>query len=90
VKYFEEPMKNKAEVVVHEKKSVDTMHVSTPPGDQTFKILIKQLKESRKEVAKLKKKSMSERVNMIDLMDGYSHTLDLARFAARRTQPLHR
>jgi hypothetical protein len=117
VKYFEELVKNKGEVVVQEnrhngkgfekadethkhipvqmeeedeKNPVETMHVSTPPGDQTFKRLIRQLKESRKEVAKLKKEAMSERVKMTKLMDGYSHTLDLERFAARRTQPLHR
>jgi hypothetical protein len=66
------------------------VHVSTLPGDQTFKRLIIKLKESRKEVAKLKKEVMSERVNMINLMDGYSHTLVLEIFAARRNQPLHR
>jgi hypothetical protein len=27
---------------------------------------------------------------MKELMDGYKHTLDLARFAARKAQPLHR
>jgi hypothetical protein len=27
---------------------------------------------------------------MKELMDGYSHTLDLARFVARKAQPLHR
>jgi hypothetical protein len=117
VKYFEEPMKNKGEFVVREKKHkgkgfeeadethkkilvqieeedkkkpAETMHVSTPPSDQTFKRLIKQLKESRKEVAKLKKEAMSKRFKMTELMDGYSHTLDLAIFATRRTQPLHR
>jgi hypothetical protein len=41
-------------------------------------------------VAKLKREAMSDRAKMIELMDGYSHTLDLARFAARREQPLHR
>jgi hypothetical protein len=66
------------------------VHVSTQLGDQTFKRLIRQLKESRKEMDKLKKEAMSERVNMTQLMDVYSHTLDLARFAARRAQPLHR
>jgi hypothetical protein len=117
VKDFEEPVKNKGEVVEQEKKhkgkgfekvdethkkihlqreeeddknSVETVHVSTPPGNHTFKRLIRQLKESRKEVAKLKKESMSERVKMTEIMDGYIHTLDLARFVARRTQPLHR
>jgi predicted transcriptional regulator len=117
VKYFEEPVKNKGEVVVQEKKHkgkdfekadethkkihvqmeeedeknpTETVHVSTPPSDKTFKKLIRKLKESRKEVAKLKKESMSKRVKMTELMDGYIHTLDLARFVARRTQPLHR
>ena len=117
VKYFEDHVKNKGEVVVQErnhkgkgfdkadethkkihvqreeedeKKPTEAMHISTPPGDHTFKRLIRQLKESRKEVAKLKKEAMSERVKMTKLMDGYSHTIDLARFAARRTQTLHR
>jgi hypothetical protein len=75
LKYFEEPMKNKGEVDVQEKKHkgkgfekayethkkipiqmeeedekkpVETVHVLTPPGGQTFKRLIRQLKESRK------------------------------------------
>jgi predicted RNase H-like nuclease (RuvC/YqgF family) len=32
---------------------------------------------------------MSNIVKMKELMDGYSHTLDLERFAARKAQPLH-
>jgi hypothetical protein len=33
---------------------------------------------------------MSNRVKMKELMDGYNHTLDLARFGTRKSQPLHR
>jgi hypothetical protein len=41
-------------------------------------------------VAKLKKEAMCDRAEMTKLMDGYIHTLDLARFVARRAQPHHR
>jgi hypothetical protein len=73
-----------------EKKPIETVHNTAPPDSQTFKRLIRQLRESRKEVAQLKKEAMSDRAKMTELMDGYSHTLDLARFAARRAQLLHR
>jgi predicted metalloendopeptidase len=72
------------------KNPVDTVHITNPPSNQTFKRLIKQLREARKEVARLKSEALSERIKMKELMDGYSHTLDLAIFAARRAQPLHR
>jgi chemotaxis regulatin CheY-phosphate phosphatase CheZ len=72
------------------KNPVETVHVTTPPDSQTFKRLIRQLRDARKEVAQLKTEAMSDRVKMKELMDGYSHTLDLARFAARKAQPLHR
>jgi hypothetical protein len=73
-----------------EKNPVETVHVTTPPDSQTFKRLIRQLRDARKEVAQLKTEAMSDRVKMKELMDGYSHTLDLERFAARKAQPLHR
>ena len=72
------------------KNHVETVHITNPPSNQTFKILMKQLKEARKEVARLKSEALPERIKMEELMDGYSHTLDLARFVARRAQPLHR
>jgi hypothetical protein len=81
------PMHQEEETI---KNPVDIVHVSTPPDNQTFKILIRQLRDVRKEVAQLKVESMSDRVKMKELMDGYSHTLDLARFATRKAQPLHR
>jgi hypothetical protein len=73
-----------------EKKPIETVHVTAPPDSQTFKRLIRQLRDARKEVAQLKTEAMSDRVKMKELMDGYNHTLDLARFAARKAQPLHR
>jgi hypothetical protein len=73
-----------------EKKPLETVHNTAPPDSQNFERLIRQIKYARKEVAKFKEEAMSDRDNMIELIDGYSHTLDLARFAARRAQPLHR
>jgi hypothetical protein len=32
----------------------------------------------------------SDRVKMKELMDGYNHTVDLAKFPSRKAQPLHR
>jgi hypothetical protein len=81
------PMQQEEETM---KNPVETVHVTTPPDNQTFKRLIRQLRDARKEVAQLKAKAMSDRVKMKELMDGYNHTLDLARFAARKAQPLHR
>jgi hypothetical protein len=72
------------------KNPVETVHITTPPSNQTFKRLIKQLREAMKEVARLKYEALSERIKMKDLMDGYNHIIVLARFAARRAQRLHR
>jgi hypothetical protein len=69
---------------------IETVLVTTPPENQTFKRLIRQLRDARKEVIQLKEEAMSDRVKMKELMDGYNHTLDLARFAARKAQSLHR
>jgi hypothetical protein len=46
------------------KNYVETVHVTTPPDNQTFKRLIKQLRDARKEMAQLKEKFMSNRVKM--------------------------
>ena len=81
------PMQQEEETM---KNHVETVHITTPPSSQTFKRLIRQLKDARKEVAHLKAEAMSDRIKMKELMDGYNHTLYLARFAARRAQPLHR
>jgi len=72
------------------KKPIETVHITTPSSNQTFKRLIKQIREARKEVAHMKSKALSKRIKMKDLMYGYNHTLDLAIFVARRAQPLHR
>jgi hypothetical protein len=81
------PMQQEEETM---KNPVETVHITTPPSSQTFKRLIRQLRDARKEVAHLKEEAMSDRVKMKEIMDGYNHTLDLARFAARKAQPLHR
>jgi uncharacterized protein YfcZ (UPF0381/DUF406 family) len=72
------------------KKPVEIINISTPPSNHTFKRLIRQLREARKEVARLKSEGLSERIKMKELMDNYNNTLDLARFAARRALPLHK
>jgi hypothetical protein len=72
------------------KHPVEIVHITTPPGNQTFKRLIRKLRDARKEVVHLKAEAMSDRVKMKYLMDGYNHTLDLVRFAARKAHPLHR
>jgi hypothetical protein len=81
------PMQQEEETI---KNCIETVHVTTPPDIQTFKILIRKLRDARKEVAQLKEKAMSERVKMKELMDVYNHTLDLASFSSRKAQPLHR
>ena len=81
------PMQQEEETM---KNPVETVHVTTPPNNHTFKRLIRQLRDARKEVAQLKREAMFDRAKMIELMDVYSHTLDLARFAVRKVQPLHR
>jgi transposase len=81
------PMQQEEETM---KKPVETVHVTTPPDNQTFKRLIRKLRDARKEVAQFKTEAMYGRVKMKQLMDGYSHTLDLERFTARNAQPLHR
>jgi hypothetical protein len=42
------PMQQEEETM---KNPIDTVHVTTPPGSQTFKILIRKLRDARKEVA---------------------------------------
>jgi O6-methylguanine-DNA--protein-cysteine methyltransferase len=73
-----------------EKNPIETVHAIVPPDSQTYKRLIKQLRDARKEIARLKEEDKVHLAQMKELMDGYSHNLDLARFAARKAQPLHR
>jgi hypothetical protein len=65
-----------------DKKPIETVHATAPLDSQTFKRLIRKLRDARKEVAQLKTEAMSDMVKMKEIMDDYSHTLDLARFAA--------
>jgi hypothetical protein len=73
-----------------EKNPSETVHATIPHDSQTYKRLIKQLIDARKEIARLKAEDKVNLAQMKELMDGYNHTLELARFAARRAQPLHR
>jgi hypothetical protein len=75
------PMQQKEETM---KNPIETVHATTPPDNQTFKRLIKKLRDARKEVTHLKEEAMSDKVKMKELMDGYNHSLDLERFATRK------
>jgi hypothetical protein len=71
-------------------KPDEVINISTPPDNPTFKTLIRQLKDARKEVAHLKGEILTERRKMKELIDMYNETLDMAIFTARRLLPLHR
>jgi hypothetical protein len=68
----------------------EVININTPPINNAFKRLIRQLKESRKGVARLKSEGLSERIKMKELIEYYNNTLDLERFASRRALPLHK
>jgi hypothetical protein len=69
---------------------VEVINITTPPDNPTFKRLIRQLRDARKEVSHLKGERLTERRKMSELMDMYNETLDLARFTTRIFLPLHR
>jgi hypothetical protein len=71
-------------------KPIGAINIITPPSNHTFKRLIRQLKEARKEVARLKDEILEDRRKMKELMDNYSNTLDLEKFAAITPLPLHK
>jgi hypothetical protein len=73
-----------------EKKPAETTHVPNPLGSQTYKRLIKQLRDGRREIARLKAEDMVHLAQMNELMTGYNHTLDLARFIEIKALPLHK
>jgi hypothetical protein len=79
-KYEGEAMKNLVEVI----------NLNTPPSNHIFKILIRQLREARKEVACLKAEGLEDKRKTKELMDNYNNTLDLSKFTARRALPLHK
>jgi hypothetical protein len=72
------------------KNHVEFININTPPSNHTFKRLIRELKEARKEVARLKAKGLEDRRKMKELMYNYNNTLDLEKFASRRDLPLHK
>jgi hypothetical protein len=73
-----------------EKNPTETTHVPNPLGSHTYKILINQLRDARREIACLKVEDKVHLAQMNELMIGYNHTLDLARFTMRKALPLHK
>ena len=73
-----------------EKKSDETAHVPDFLGCHTYKRLIKQLRDARREIAHLKEQDKVHLAQMNELMIGYNHTLDLARFTVRKALPLRK
>jgi hypothetical protein len=69
---------------------IEIIYITTPPDSPTFKRLIRQLKDARKEIFHLKGEGLAERKKMKDLMDMYKETIELAKFTTRRFLPLHR
>jgi hypothetical protein len=94
-KGIEKPEKRKDGTSMQEEKEteenpIETEHTTTPPDSQTYKRLIKQLRDARKEITHLKTEEKVHLAQMEELMVGYSHILDLARFAVRKALPLHK
>jgi hypothetical protein len=73
-----------------EENPIKTEHATVPPDSQTYKILIKKLRDARKEITRLKEENKVHLAQMEELMVGYNRTLDLARFVARKALPLHK
>jgi hypothetical protein len=71
-------------------KPVEVININTPPSNHTFKSLIRQLREPRKEVSCLKEERLTGRIKMKELMDMYSNTLDLEKNSEKRALPLHK
>jgi hypothetical protein len=69
---------------------VEVININTPSDNPTFKRLIRQLRDARKEVSRLKGERLTERRRMKELMDMYNETLDMSRFTTRRFLPLRR
>lgn len=78
--------KDKGKIGVVE-KHIEVIDITTPSENPTFKRLIRQLRDARKEVACLKEEGFAERKKLKDLMDMYKETIDLARFTAKRFLP---
>jgi hypothetical protein len=69
---------------------IEVVNISSPLDNPTFKRLIRQLRDARKEVSHLKEQRLTERRKLKELMDMYNETLDMARFTTRIFFPLHR
>ena len=68
-----------------ENKPAKTAHVPNPLGSQTYKRLIKKLRDARREITRLKAEDKVHLAQINELMFGYNHTLELARFTVRKS-----
>jgi hypothetical protein len=73
-----------------EKNPAETAHVPNPLGSQTYKRLIKKLRDARREIDRLKVEDMVHLAQMNELMTSYNHTLDLPSFTVRKDLPLRK
>jgi hypothetical protein len=64
------PMQEEKET---EENPIETEHATAPPDSQTYKRLIKQLRDARKEIAHLKTEEKVHLAQMEELI-GYTHT----------------
>jgi hypothetical protein len=51
------------------KKLIEVISLITPPSNHTLKMFIRQLREARKEVARLKEESLEDKIKMKNLME---------------------
>jgi hypothetical protein len=63
--------------------------ITTPLENTTFKRLIRQLREPRDEIAKLKREELVGKKKLRDLMDMYHDKLVQTRFITKIFRPLH-
>jgi uncharacterized protein (DUF3084 family) len=87
---MEAPIKRKGKGKVEAvEKHIEVIDITTPPENTTFKRLIRQLREARDEIAKLKREELVGKKKLRDLMDMYRENLVQAKFIAKRFRPLH-
>jgi hypothetical protein len=87
----EDPIKRKGKVkIVPIEEHIEVIDITTPPENTTFKRLIRQLREAKDEIHKLKREELVERKKLSDLMDMYYGTLVKSKFISKRFRPLHR
>ena len=74
------------------KQPMEVIDINTPPHESnpTFKILGRQLKDTRAKNQKLKEENMEAQIKLNNMLDLYEKTIDKARYLAKISLPLHR